>query len=346
MAKPTVVVVGADKGGVGKTTVARTLLDYFTVHHVPTRAFDTESPKGTLKRFHPDISDIVDVTSVPDQMRIFDTLSTTDASVTVIDVRAGLLSPTLRSLRDIGFLEAVKKGQLNFAVFHILGSSIASLNEIEDTSAFTTDAKYSWSRTTSTIRASSNGTSRRIRPISRGSRTPSRSPSRNSTRWPTSRSSSLRCRSSPSSPTRIRRAMPPTIRSCCAAMSGTGSAMSGANTIASSSTTSSPAPALARRRGRRPARAGGPHRAVSGLFPHLRAGEMIQAGVRIVATGPGMPQQAPLYIVASPRPRVGKTLIARLLIEFFRDNGRALVGYDLDPREPTLAGYFPTSSRP
>ena len=36
-----------------------------------------------------------------------------------------------------------------------------------------------------------------------------------------------------------------------------------------------------------------------------------------------MPQQAPLYIVASPRPRVGKTLIARLLVEFFRDNGRA-----------------------
>jgi MinD superfamily P-loop ATPase len=70
MAKPTVVVVGADKGGVGKTTVARTLLDYFSAHHVPTRAFDTESPKGTLKRFHPEISDIVDVTSVPDQMRI------------------------------------------------------------------------------------------------------------------------------------------------------------------------------------------------------------------------------------------------------------------------------------
>ena len=142
MAKPTVVVVGADKGGVGKTTVSRTLLDYFTAHHVATRAFDTEAPKGTLKRFHPDITDVVDVTSVPDQMRIFDTLSTTDASVTVLDVRAGLLSPTLRALRDIGFLEAVKKGQLNFVVFHILGSSIASLNEIEDTSSFTTDAKY------------------------------------------------------------------------------------------------------------------------------------------------------------------------------------------------------------
>ena len=140
MAKPTVVVVGADKGGVGKTTVARTLLDYFTAHHVPTRAFDTEAPKGTLKRFHPDVTDIVDVTSVGDQMRIFDTLSET--SVTVIDVRAGLLSPTLRALRDIGFLDSVKKGQLNFLVFHILGSSIASLNEIEETTAFTADSKY------------------------------------------------------------------------------------------------------------------------------------------------------------------------------------------------------------
>jgi hypothetical protein len=31
----------------------------------------------------------------------------------------------------------VKKGQITFVVFHILGSSIASLNEIEDTSSFT-----------------------------------------------------------------------------------------------------------------------------------------------------------------------------------------------------------------
>jgi len=55
-----------------------------------------------------------------------------------------------------------------------------------------------------------------------------------------------------------------------------------------------------------------------------------------------MPQHTPLYIVASRHPRVGKTLIARLLIEFFRFSGRAsLVGYDLDPREPGLAPHFP-----
>src|ERR1700726_304987 len=116
MAKPAVIVVGADKGGVGKTTVSRTLLDYFSANNVPTRAFDTESPKGTLKRFHPDVTDIVDVTTIPDQMKIFDTLGGAEAKVTVIDVRAGLLSPTLRALRDIGFLDVVKKGQVTLAV--------------------------------------------------------------------------------------------------------------------------------------------------------------------------------------------------------------------------------------
>ncbi len=54
-----------------------------------------------------------------------------------------------------------------------------------------------------------------------------------------------------------------------------------------------------------------------------------------------MTQPAPLYIIASPRPRVGKTLIARLMIEFFRAGKRPLVGYDLHPREPALAGRFP-----
>jgi hypothetical protein len=142
MARPAVILVGADKGGVGKTTVARTLLDYFGAHNTPTRAFDTESPRGTLKRFHPAITEIVDVTEVPDQMKIFDTLGSAQAKVTVIDVRAGLLSPTLQALNDIGFIESAKKGQITFAVFHILGPSIASLQEIAETARFVGDATY------------------------------------------------------------------------------------------------------------------------------------------------------------------------------------------------------------
>ena len=142
MAKPAVILIGADKGGVGKTTVSRTLLDYFNTNHVRARAFDTEVPRGTLKRFYPDLTDVVDVTYVPDQMKIFDTIHSAQVPVTLIDIRAGLLSPTLRALRDIGFIDAAKKDQLTFAVFHILGPSIASLDEIAETAAYLGDVRY------------------------------------------------------------------------------------------------------------------------------------------------------------------------------------------------------------
>jgi hypothetical protein len=52
------------------------------------------------------------------------------------------LSPALASLRDIGFLDAAKSGQITFAVFHILGPSIASLDEIAETANFMVGAKY------------------------------------------------------------------------------------------------------------------------------------------------------------------------------------------------------------
>jgi hypothetical protein len=140
--KPTVILVGADKGGVGKTTVSRALLDYLAANNILARAFDTESPRGTLMRFHPAQTEVVDITSTPDQMKILDTLETSGPKVSVIDVRAGQLATTLQALQDVGFLDAVKEGRYNFIVLHILGSSIASLDEIAETVPYVSDAAY------------------------------------------------------------------------------------------------------------------------------------------------------------------------------------------------------------
>jgi hypothetical protein len=48
-----------------------------------------------------------------------------------------------------------------------------------------------------------------------------------------------------------------------------------------------------------------------------------------------------VYIVASPRPRTGKTLLARALIEFFRTDERPVAGFDLDTMDPMLARILP-----
>jgi len=46
-------------------------------------------------------------------------------------------------------------------------------------------------------------------------------------------------------------------------------------------------------------------------------------------------------IVASPRPRVGKTLLARLLTDFHLQEGRSVAAFDLNAGEGTLAQFLP-----
>src|SRR5688572_32019149 len=80
--KPTLILVGADKGGVGKTTISRAILDYLARRNIMTRAFDTENPRGTLHRFYPNITEVIDLHHVGDQMKILDTLDTADRKST------------------------------------------------------------------------------------------------------------------------------------------------------------------------------------------------------------------------------------------------------------------------
>jgi hypothetical protein len=140
--RPAVLLVGADKGGVGKTTVTRTLLDYLASRNVSARAFDAEHPRGTLKRFHPRSTEVIDITEVADQMKMLDTLHSADVKVSVIDIRAGLLSSTLQALIDVGFFDMVKSGEFNFGLFHVVGPSVASLDEISEMLPLAADKHY------------------------------------------------------------------------------------------------------------------------------------------------------------------------------------------------------------
>ncbi len=140
--KPTLILVGADKGGVGKTTVARLVMEYLAAHGIAVRAFDTEFPRGTLKRFYPGLTEILDIASTRDQKRIMSALESAMPAATVIDVRAGHFGIILKLLEGLGVIAGVKAGRFNFIVMHVLGSSIASLEEIAETAAFMRDGAY------------------------------------------------------------------------------------------------------------------------------------------------------------------------------------------------------------
>src|SRR5215510_8539883 len=52
-------------------------------------------------------------------------------------------------------------------------------------------------------------------------------------------------------------------------------------------------------------------------------------------------QYTPVYIICSPRPQVGKTLVARLLSEFLLLKNGTVVAFDINLREPSLLEYLP-----
>src|ERR1700741_5063260 len=54
----------------------------------------------------------------------------------------------------------------------------------------------------------------------------------------------------------------------------------------------------------------------------------------------------PVYIVCSPRPQVGKTLIARLLTEFLLLKNGRVTAFDINLKEPSLLDYLPDVTEP
>ena len=52
-------------------------------------------------------------------------------------------------------------------------------------------------------------------------------------------------------------------------------------------------------------------------------------------------RRTPVYIICSPRPLVGKTLIARLLTEFLLLKNGEVTAFDINLKEPSLLDYLP-----
>src|ERR1700741_1399251 len=111
MTTPLVIIVGADKGGVGKTQVCRLLRDYIEKPELKDfprpRLLDGQYPRGDLSKFHPDAA-VINITDIPDQMKIFDTLE----GVTIVDIAAGHLGYMLEACDSARLFDDVKNGTL------------------------------------------------------------------------------------------------------------------------------------------------------------------------------------------------------------------------------------------
>jgi len=122
----TIIFVGADKGGTGKTLTTRILLDLIQTLGLKARAFDAQWPGGDLHRFNE--STVIDIEKIEDQMKVFDDMK--DDVLTVVDLPAGMLSPTINALDEARLLEDVRAGTVKMVLLHVLGPTITSISEI------------------------------------------------------------------------------------------------------------------------------------------------------------------------------------------------------------------------
>ena len=131
--KPRLIVTHGEKGGVGKTTVARVLADFLKARDTVFRAFDAEGATGQLLRFHPSDTLAVDVSQAASVAPVLDYLM--DGS----GRRLALVDLGARSGEDLkgwlyrgGALEEAASARLGITVVYVLGGAVDSVGHLKE----------------------------------------------------------------------------------------------------------------------------------------------------------------------------------------------------------------------
>jgi len=142
--KPRLILTHGEKGGVGKTTVARVIADYLRSRETPFRAFDAEGGTGQLLRFYPAETTAVDVSNAANVAPILDYLMDGSAkNLALVDLGARSGEDLRNWLYRGGALEEAADNRLGLTVVYVLGGAIDSVGHLKECfAALGPDVRY------------------------------------------------------------------------------------------------------------------------------------------------------------------------------------------------------------
>lgn len=133
------ILVTGDKGGVGKSFFARTLVDWMGEQpDFAFKAFDTDRTNSTLFRFHPEVSEQLDVSEPSNMDALLELLRTQDA-VVVVDCAARALDTMIHWMEEIDFLGLKQEMGFQMTLAFLLGPEKDCVQILKDVSQFFTD---------------------------------------------------------------------------------------------------------------------------------------------------------------------------------------------------------------
>ena len=114
--------VGGEKGGVGKSVLARLLAQYMIDHELPFIGFDTDKSHGSLLRFYSDYAAATIIDDYQSLDAIIETASAQAEQRILVDLAAQTHQPLARWLDESGVLELAKELGITICYWNVMDS--------------------------------------------------------------------------------------------------------------------------------------------------------------------------------------------------------------------------------
>ena len=114
--------IGGEKGGVGKSVVARLLAQYFIDRTIPFLGFDTDKSHGSLRRFYTDFTEPVVIDSYEGLDRIVEAAAEQPERRIIVDLAAQTHRFLTQWMEDSGLLEISNEIGLSLTYWHVVDS--------------------------------------------------------------------------------------------------------------------------------------------------------------------------------------------------------------------------------
>jgi len=120
--------IGGEKGGVGKSVVARVLAQYLIDHNLPFLGFDTDRSHGALVRFYADYASPVIVDSYGSMDAIVEAAIEAPEKRILVDLAAQTHDALVKWIEESGVLDLVGEAGIALHYWHVMDSGRDSVD--------------------------------------------------------------------------------------------------------------------------------------------------------------------------------------------------------------------------
>lgn len=124
----TIHLIGGEKGGVGKSVVARVLAQYMIDHDIPFIGFDTDRSHGSLLRFYADYASPTVVDNYQSLDSIIETAAENPDYRILVDLAAQTHYPLATWIDDSGVLELAEELDISICYWNVMDSGKDSVD--------------------------------------------------------------------------------------------------------------------------------------------------------------------------------------------------------------------------